>query len=406
MGLRAYRLLIVLVLVWLVRHHHTQVLQRHLPVPLAEVAAHLPEAAALRSDPSSRGGVWVEDRSGTVVGYAARTMPRSRDIIGYAGTTDLLVVLDESWRVLGVTLRSSEDTQRYVEEVARDLNFLRTWTGMTAAKASQLRLGESGFDAVAGATPTSRAVARSVARTLSDVSQQPRAATKIEFRWRDAALVATVLAALGLAFSRHAGRRRLRLAFQAVLLGYFVFVSGDLLALKLSLGWAKSGVPWESVPGLVALLAAALLVPWAARRPLYCVHLCPYGTLQEWVAGPRRWRWLPGPRLEAGLRLLPFALLALALAGLLIGFKLDATNLEPFDAFNVTRQAVSQASLALAVVGLAVSFFVPKAYCKYGCPTGAVLEFVRTRREENRLTRRDAAATGLVLGVAILCALL
>jgi polyferredoxin len=136
------------------------------------------------------------------------------------------------------------------------------------------------------------------------------------------------------------------------------------------------------------------------------VHLCPYGTLQEWVAGPRRWRWQPGPKLEAGLRLLPFALLALAVAGMLIGLKLDATNLEPFDAFNVTRQAVSQASLALAAVGLAVSFFVPKAYCKYGCPTGAVLEFVRTRRDEHRLTRRDAAATALVLGVAILCALL
>jgi hypothetical protein len=381
------------------------VLQRHLPVPLAEVAVHLPEAAVLRPDSSSRGGFWVENRAGTMIGYAARTMPRSRDIIGYAGTSDLLVVLDESWRVLGVTLRSSEDTPRYVAEVARDLNFLRTWTGMTAVKASQLRLGESGFDAVAGATPTSRAVARSVARTLSDVSQQPRAATPIEFRWRDAVLVVTVLAALGLAFGRQSGRRRLRLAFQVALLGYFVFVSGDLLALKLSLGWARSGIPWEGAPGLVALLAAALLVPWAARRPLYCVHLCPYGTLQEWVAGPRRVRWQPGPRLESLLRLLPLALLTLALGGMLAGVGIDATSLEPFDAFNVTRQAVSQASLVLAVVGLVAAFFVPKAYCKYGCPTGAVLEFVRTRRDEHRLTRRDASATALVLGVAILCLL-
>jgi hypothetical protein len=45
----------------------------------------------------------------------------------------------------------------------------------------------------------------------------------------------------------------------------------------------------------------------------------------------------------------------------------------------------------------AVAPFVPKAYCKYGCPTGALLEFVRSRGPCDRFTARDAVAAALLL---------
>ena len=61
------------------------------------------------------------------------------------------------------------------------------------------------------------------------------------------------------------------------------------------------------------------------------------------------------------------------------------------------------ATLAIAGIGIIASIFVPKAYCKFGCPTGAILEFVRTRKNEEGLTRRDLIAGILVAIVALLC---
>ena len=93
MWLRGYRLLVLLVLVWLIRNHHGRMLERALPIGLAEVVPLLPAAAHLRPAPADRGGTIVSDRAGNTVGYALRTMPLCRDVLGYAGTSDLLIVL-------------------------------------------------------------------------------------------------------------------------------------------------------------------------------------------------------------------------------------------------------------------------------------------------------------------------
>ena len=43
------------------------------------------------------------------------------------------------------------------------------------------------------------------------------------------------------------------------------------------------------------------------------------------------------------------------------------------------------------------------AYCKYGCPTGLVLNYVRSHGRADTLTRRDVAAALLVILAAMLC---
>ena len=73
----------------------------------------------------------------------------------------------------------------------------------------------------------------------------------------------------------------MRRGFQVLVIGYVGFLAGAPLAQSLFAGWAQNGVPWRSAPALALLGAAALLVPWAARKPLYCQHLCPHGAAQE-----------------------------------------------------------------------------------------------------------------------------
>jgi polyferredoxin len=145
------------------------------------------------------------------------------------------------------------------------------------------------------------------------------------------------------------------------------------------------------------MLAAALIVPWGTGRPLYCQHLCPHGHAQEWLAriAPKRWRISLPRNFAAGLRWLPFLTLAMILLMVMLVLPHDLAAFEPFDAYAI--RMAGWATIAIAVAGLAAACFVPMAYCHYGCPTGALLNFIRGRGAADRFGRREIAALCLVL---------
>jgi polyferredoxin len=71
-------------------------------------------------------------------------------------------------------------------------------------------------------------------------------------------------------------------------------------------------------------------------------------------------------------------------------------DIEPFDAY--LFPVAGWATITIALVGLAASLFVPMAYCRYGCPTGALLQFLRFNAASDRWSSRDwvaATYTGL-----------
>jgi len=74
-------------------------------------------------------------------------------------------------------------------------------------------------------------------------------------------------------------------------------------------------------------------------------------------------------------------------------------DLEPFDAW--VYAVAGWPTLAIAGVGIVASLFVPMAYCRYGCPVGALLRFLA---HSGQWSRRDTAASALVL-VAVLLSL-
>ena len=209
--------------------------------------------------------------------------------------------------------------------------------------------------------------------------------------------MAVVALGAWLTFTKRDGRERWRRWFQWVVIGYVGFLNGDLLAQSLLAGWAKSGVAWRMAPGLVLLLVAAFAVPWAARRPLYCQQLCPHGAAQEVITrlAPVRWRVSVPAALDRALRWLPGLLLLFVLFVVMLPLDFDLAELEPFDAYIIRSAGV--ATIAVAVAGLLAALCVPKAYCKYGCPTGALLEFVRARGAGDKFGRRDLAAGAMLL---------
>jgi hypothetical protein len=405
-ALRFYRLAVIVAIVWIIHKHHARLkVDEDAPVRVEEVRAFFAGAARLEADESERQGLFVLDRQGNRVGYVLRTSPMEDHLVGYSGPTDTLVALDPEMRVVGVRIRSSWDTKQHVHDVATDETsgphgkaFLKTWDGKTWEQVAGMVPAEvePKIEGVSGASLTSLTIANGIQQRFKQVIDAEHApAPKPRFTWRDGGLVAVILVAMLFSFTSLRGRGWARRIFQVVLIGYVGFWNGQLLAQSLFAGWAGGGVPWRLAPGLVLLAAAALIVPWTTRRALYCSQICPHGAAQELVG--RLWRRkLRLPRgVEAGLRWMPWLLIAFVLTVAIYRLPIELAGVEPFDAYLV--HAAGWATITIAVVGLVAALFVPMAYCKYGCPTGALLGFVRSHGKADVFGRRDLAAGVLVL---------
>ena len=397
-ALQIYRLTVLVVIAWIIREHHLRLrIEGHAPITVEEVRAVFPTADELRPDAGERSGMYVHDAAGQHLGYVLRTAPVSDTIIGYRGWTDTLVAFDPALHVVGVRVRSSQDTRDHVQDVRNDRYFMKTWNGKSWDEVARTSPEEAGIEGVAGASMTSLAMAEGIMRRLQ--AADAALATPpppLRIAPVDIGLGIIIATGLVLVFKGTHGRKKVRIGFQLLVIGYVGFFAALPLAQTLFAGWAQSGVPWRSAPGLVLLMAAALAVPWASRKPLYCQQLCPHGAAQELLGriARKRWRIALPKDFAAGLRWLPGLLLGMVVIITIVGLPIDLAHLEPFDAYSL--RAAGVATIVIAVVGLIASLFVPMAYCHYGCPTGALLEFVRSHGPSDRFGRRDVAALLLV----------
>jgi NosR/NirI family transcriptional regulator, nitrous oxide reductase regulator len=368
------------------------------PVGLAEVRQLFPKAASIAADERRAGWHRVSDGRTNSLGYAVRTSPYTDNARGYQGPTESLVAIaPDGTTVVGVLVRRSYDTPEYVQRVREDGEFLRLLTGRTIEEWAELDFAKVGIEGVSGATQTSFAVADGVKRRLAadrQVAEQPL----LNGRW-NGGLLAVIGGALLMTFTPLRASRRMRTIWQGVLIAVFLFWLGDLVSLALLAGWARHGVPWQSSPAVVLLVAVALLVPWTTRKQIYCQSICPHGAAQAWLGRFRRLHMRVPSGLQAWLVWLRTGMLAagIGLAVFWLGF--DLAWLEPFDGWVLKSAAAVSASLA--IVGLIASLFVPMAYCRYGCPTGELLARIKCGGSHDRLGGRDWAAGGLVALLAV-----
>jgi hypothetical protein len=252
---------------------------------------------------------------------------------------------------------------------------------------------------------TSMAIAEAIMlrlRSTTDMAAQPR--NTLRWRFEDVGLGLLTCLGTVLAFTGSHGRPWIRRGFQILVISYIGFWCAAPLAQSLFVGWTQSSAPWQTAPGLVLMAAAALALPWATGKPVYCQQLCPHGAAQELLSRlrPKRWKFALPKDVDAGLRWLPGLLLGLVLIVSFLVLPLDLASVEPFDAYSL--RAAGTATLAIAAIGLIASCFLPMAYCHYGCPTGFLLTLVRSRGAADRFNRRDAAALTLLLLAQLLSA--
>ena len=368
------------------------------PIGLTDVHALFPDAVSIEPFEDNTTRWRVLDDQGVDLGSMLRTSPAGDAIVGYQGPTDTLVGFDRGGRLTGLQLLQTYDNEEYAIYLREDDYFPRQFTGLMLAELGALDWRAAGIDGVSGST----LISNSVTEAMILAAQRANAPPEPLLDWRlsdfGTAIIVLLGAVIGLSSLR--ANSKLRMAFLCVLIVYLGIMNGDMLSQAQLVGWAQHGVPWRTAGGLLMLTLAAFLIPLTTRRNLYCSHLCPHGALQQLVKKRLPWQTVIPGRLARALRLLPFALLAVCVVVPITGASFSLVDLEPFDAW--VYSVAGWPTLAIAVVGLAASLFVPMAYCRYGCPTGALLRFMAS---SGRWSMRDTAATSLVMlaAVSLLC---
>jgi thiamine biosynthesis lipoprotein ApbE len=369
------------------------------PVTLEEVRQLFPTADRIIADQPRGGWHQALAADNTTLGYAVRTSPFSDNGRGYQGPTETLVaVTADRQTVTGWRLRKSYDTEEYVVRVAEDEDFQRRLAGRTVEEWAKIDFQQAGIEGVSGATQTSFAVADGVRKRFA-ADEVARAAEDSNWKFQPG-LLAIIAGGLLMTFTPLRGNRRARWIWQGVLIVAFAVWLGDLLSLSLLVGWSRHGIPWQSAPVVVLLVAVALLVPWGTRRQIYCQQLCPHGAAQSWLGQFTTWHLRLAPEWSRWLGRLPAALLAGGLGLGVFILRFDLAQLEPFDGWVLKGGAA--VSAGLAIVGLIASVFVPQAYCRFGCPTGELLQLVKSGGSHDRIQRRDWLTAGWVALLAVL----
>ena len=358
------------------------------------------------------GSMWqVKNDQGQVLGKVLSTTPAADNLVGYQGPTAVLIGLDGEETCVGLAVDQTYDNQPYASYLDDDYGFQKKYKGKTLTELSKMDPQSLGIEGISGATMTSMAIAEGIplatTATLRKVEPDVVAAQKpligaTRDWWSygaDFVTIALVVVGVAFAFTKLSKLRWLRIGYQIAVVVLLGFYSGHMLSQASVAGWAANTVPWSLAPGLVFLSLAALAVPMFSRHQPYCQHICPFGAMQQWARTPAVKRIVPWkvtfPEGVAKLlRCVPIVLLAIVVITAVSGSRFNLASLEPFDGFGF--RVAGWATIAVFVVGLVLSFVSPMAYCRFGCPTGAMLGYLRFRGDSQRLGLRDLGAVCLL----------
>ncbi len=375
------------------------------PLQINEARRLFEAADSVEQDPAHHALWHVKDGAGTKIGSVLCTSPAADNLIGYQGPTETWIGFQPSGIVSGIVLGRSYDNAQYVNYVRDDKYFLSLFDGLSLQELAELDPVEAEIDGVSGATMTSMTVTLGMIQAAKEFRVSSKAASSAQslaVNWglSDLGTAMVVIAGIAIALTRLRVPRYLRLAFQLLLIGYLGLINGDLISQAMIVGWAQNGVPWRNAGGLALLTLAAFLVPITTKRNVYCTHLCPHGAAQQLLKRRVRWQ-LALPRwLSSFLKMVPALLLAWCVVVAIVSLPMSLVDIEPFNAW-VFRVA-GWASITIAIIGLVASLFVPMAYCRYGCPTGLTLGFLRLSARSGQWSHRDGFAVALAVLAVIL----
>lgn len=312
--------------------------------------------------------------------FVVNTRVLAKDVQGYGGPVPLKIHIDKDGRLTAIEAEPNAESPSFFDR-AKEL-FSR-WQGKTIDEA----MAED-VDAVSGATFSSKAIIRNVQRGLAYAkqhgladggkgAQKESAERTVATGWTLGSIVALIAVLLGAVVPLFTNNRRLhlvQLVVNVVVLGLW---TGTFVSYTLFLRLFAGGVSLSAIGTLAApllMLIVALLYPLAGRSGHYCAHVCPFGSAQELAGKLSRRKLRITPRMLRVLTALRNLLWGVLMALLLTGTCSAWIDYELFTAFIYSSASVWV--IVLAVLFLVLSVWVPRPYCRFVCPTGALMKSV------------------------------
>ncbi|MDQ7785085.1 MAG: fused MFS/spermidine synthase [Desulfomonilaceae bacterium] len=307
------------------------------------------------------------------------TIPPAGDIRGYGGPINLLISVSNRGVIQGASVVESRETPSYVRDIEE---WLQNFKGLSIPAPL-----EQHVDTVTGATITSKAVIRTIAKTgrmiggplldleIPDSHSDPRLLGRPNIG--DPRLWAVICLMVFFVVSFYSRSRPMRYAclFASMgILGFWLnapFTSLDAASL-LTGEIPAQGTLWRNVLlGAVALISLL----WGQA---FCGYLCPFGALQE-IVSVKRWRLRASQDLETTGRYIKYVVLAVLLCLFLITNDSVWFGFSPLQHFfgnhsmNFFLGRLDVWILALCVAVLIASTVYFRFWCRYLCPAGACL---------------------------------
>lgn len=312
--------------------------------------------------------------------FVVNTRVLAKDVQGYGGPVPLKIHIDKDGRLTAIEAEPNAESPSFFDR-AKEL-FSR-WQGKTIDEA----MAED-VDAVSGATFSSKAIIRNVQRGLAYAkqhgladggkgAQEESAERTVATGWTLGSIVALIAVLLGAVVPLFTNNRRLhlvQLVVNVVVLGLW---TGTFVSYTLFLRLFAGGVSLSAIGTLAApllMLIVALLYPLAGKSGHYCAHVCPFGSAQELAGKLSRRKLRITPRVLSVLTALRNLLWGVLMALLLTGTCTAWIDYELFTAFIYSSASVWV--IVLAVLFLVLSVWVPRPYCRFVCPTGALMKSV------------------------------
>ncbi|MDY4925413.1 MAG: 4Fe-4S binding protein [Prevotella sp.] len=321
--------------------------------------------------------------------FVVNTKPLAKDVQGYGGPVPLKIHIKDG-RVAAVEAEPNAESPDFFNRAKELLNH---WQNKSVDEA----LAEE-VDAVSGATFSSRAIIANMQRGLAyaqkrgqwsengsvgalETSASPIVGSEDgsvgALETGASPIVALIVVLLGAVVPLFYNNRRLhlvQLAVNVVVLGLWTgtFVSYTLFMRIFAGGVSLSAIGAFAAPLL--MLIVALIYPLAGRSGHYCANICPFGSAQELAGKLSRRKLRITPRILKLLSVLRNLLWGVLMALLLTGTCTAWIDYELFTAFLYSSASVWV--IVLAALFLVLSVWVPRPYCRFVCPTGALVKSV------------------------------
>lgn len=312
--------------------------------------------------------------------FVVNTRVLAKDVQGYGGPVPLKIHIGKDGKLTAIEAEPNAESPSFFDR-AKEL-FSR-WQGKTIDEAMAEDVG-----AVSGATFSSKAIIRNVQRGLAYAkqhgladggkgAQEESAERTVATGWTLGSIVALIAVLLGAVVPLFTNNRRLhlvQLVVNVVVLGLW---TGTFVSYTLFLRLFAGGVSLSAIGTLAApllMLIVALLYPLAGRSGHYCAHVCPFGSAQELAGKLSRRKLRITPHVLRVLTALRNLLWGVLMALLLTGTCTAWIDYELFTAFIYSSASVWV--IVLAVLFLVLSVWVPRPYCRFVCPTGALMKSV------------------------------